>query len=152
MIGKLSRRMEFKALREWNKRNVHYWEGVRASENRQAINPLYYDPSLLRKTVLTDLAAKGGRAQKADRLTLLVRRIVDERRDISEKQLRKALVGEPGIEFLDSNDDVTRCLEKAVQIRFLDRRGREKEIPIARLKDRLSRAKTFRAKRIARQP
>jgi hypothetical protein len=97
------------------------------------------DRSQIQDQILSEQAAKGGQASKADWLTVEIRRMVNENPEVSENALRKQLSKLPEVEFLcDSDMQVSPTL--ATRIRFMSH-GRLKEIPCSGLKDRLSRAK-----------
>jgi hypothetical protein len=143
---------EHAELRMANVRNAAFWAGVAARDKQLESESLQNHPLLsrLKRGFLSEQAAKGGRAIKADPLTKAIRDIVAANHDISEARLRKALQKIPGISFLDAKDMKTASLRLATHIQFINQRGREAEIPMSALKDRLSRAKAFRAKEFAR--
>jgi hypothetical protein len=132
-----------------------FWAGMVARARQFEDAPLAervypHEKEEFRSEFLRDLAAKGGRAPKADVLTVAIREIVEQCPDISEKGLRKMLTRYPGIDFLNCNDMETNGLGAVTKIRYENRAGLEEEIPVSALKDRLSRAKSIRAKRLAR--
>jgi hypothetical protein len=136
-----------------NARNTAFWDIVKA-RNRQlenmGFNPWSAQLSMEELTVqiLREQASRAGRRPKADWLTSQICRIVDVNADISEETLRKRLSKLANVEFHDS-DEMPITPARATSICYVHR-GREKEILCSGLKDRLSRAKKDRAKRIAR--
>jgi len=88
------------------------------------------------------LARKGGRARKADALTVTIRKILRRKPRISEKELLvelEALEGQDVIEKIQSEADVLAT--DRPQITFRTHDGRTKTASIAGLKDRLAREK-----------
>jgi hypothetical protein len=130
-----------------NVRNKAFWNGVAARNRQIETLPLMerifsVDREDLRLEFIREQSAKGGRAKKGDALTVAIRQILTQAPTISEAELRQKLRNFPDIDFLDDRDHNTNC-GIATQIRFLNRRGSEEEIPISALKYRILRAKKF---------
>lgn len=151
----MTKEREFEALRMFNVRSKMFWAGVAASEERTGYVPPSNSISgtelknRARKWRL-DVASKGGRALKADPLTLAIRKIVVGRPDITEIALRKALYSMTDFAFLDAKDLRANTLRSATQIQYYSISGKEKVAPLSGLKDRLSREKKIRANQLAR--
>ncbi len=134
-----------------NIRNESFWSGVAAQKRQlEAMSPPWQVPSEdldeVKRISLKEQAARGGKAAKADLLTRAIRQIVTEDPTISEAGLRRRLATTAGITFLDRNDMETDRLRSAKGIRYLNSGGREKEVSVSVLKDRLSRAKNWSRK------
>jgi hypothetical protein len=136
-----------------NIRNKAFWDGVSA-RNRQLEDKgfeLWGDPlnkAQHKGQVLKEQASKGGRSPKADWLTVQIRLAVDKHPDISELDLKKRLSKLRDVTFHDANEMPTSP-DRGITICYPNGLS-DREIPCSGLKDRLSRAKRDRAKRIAR--
>jgi hypothetical protein len=153
VLSEPEKQMHAEKIRMMNAINKSFWNGI-AARDRQLEDrgiDLWTTPfsrSQFQDQILKAQASKGGQAAKADWLTLEIRRIVDRNPEVSENDLRNQLSKLDEVEFLSDTDMPVRH-NLAIRICYMSH-GRWKKIPCSGLKDRLSRTKKIRAKRIAR--
>jgi hypothetical protein len=152
MVQPLIEKQQSDKLRILNIQNRAFWKGMAArdkqieDEGARVISQA--EVGKLGLDSLKSMAAKGGRAIKADSLTRAISAIVETNPNISQKSLLKWLVGCNSLRFLDAGEHEVTGIQQVTQISFERRNGQEITVPVARLKDRLSRAKLkLRSKR-----
>lgn len=110
--------------------------------SRKTLELALADAEYEKRSILSDRAAKAGKAPKGDALNRLVLDEVRANPKITERQLLKRLeqqVGEGTILSISSKDALLAGDVRT--IRFQTVEGKEKEAPVSGLKDRLFRAK-----------